>query len=98
VEPSRQAGKAASTSLASCHGYRVVASDGPCGAVETPLFPPGCGDPDFLVLRLGGRVVPRFPILPAGLVVRVDVGAETIVVAAGRDDIRHLPEQLPLAR
>jgi hypothetical protein len=96
VEPPRR--EAARGSLAGCHGYRVVASDGPCGAVETPLFPPGCGEPDFLVLRVSGGAPPRFPILPAALVLQIDTGEQTIRVDALCDEIARLPGTLPLER
>ncbi len=65
--------------------------------VETPLFPPDETTPDFLVLRVGGRLHPRQPVLPAALVEEVDPHARVVRVRGSRSDIAHLPEHLPLA-
>ena len=86
----------AGAASAGCHGFTVVSSDGPCGFVETPLFPPDCKDPDFLVVRMSGPRSPRFRILPTSLVDVIDVSSETVVVAASRRELRRLPERLPL--
>lgn len=79
-----------------CHGFLVVAADGPCGSIETPLFPPDCNDPDFLVVRIGGRTGARRVIMPTGLVQRIDPSAETVRIAGTRDELTRLPEMLPL--
>jgi hypothetical protein len=83
--------------IARSHGFLAVASDGPCGAVETPLFPPDGGEPDFLVVRIGDRVRPRFPIVPAVFVAEVDPEREVVRLALSRAELRRLPERLPLA-
>lgn len=83
--------------LARCHGYLAVATDGPCGVVKTPLFPPEGSDPDFLVVRMGGRIRPRFPVVPTALVSEVDPGRELVVLEATRAEVAALPEHLPLA-
>lgn len=79
------------------HGFLAVATDGPCGAVETPLFPPDGGEPDFLVVRLGDRVRPRFPIVSTALVAEVDADREVVRLALSRAEVTRLPEYLPLA-
>jgi hypothetical protein len=83
--------------LALCSGFSVEARDGPVGVVETPIFPPDEASPDFLVLRVGGRVHPRRPVLAAALVESVDARNRVLHVRANRRDILHLPEHLPLA-
>jgi hypothetical protein len=85
------------TALALCSGFRVEASDGTVGVVETPIFPPDEATPDFLVLRVGGRVRARHPVLAAALVESIDTRNRVVRVAARRHDVLHLPEHLPLA-
>lgn len=82
--------------LGTCHGFLVVAADGPCGSIETPLFPPDCSDPDFFVVRVTGRSGRRRVIVPAGLVQQVDSDAQTVRVSGTRAELRRLPEMLPL--
>jgi hypothetical protein len=79
-----------------CHGFLVIAADGPCGSIETPLFPPDCNDPDFLVVRVGGRRGARRVMVPAGLVQHVDADAQTVRISGTRDELARLPEMLPL--
>jgi hypothetical protein len=88
---------AGDTALALCSGFSVEASDGTVGVVETPLFPPDEATPDFLVLRVGGRVGMRHPVVAAALVESIDTRHRVVRVAACRDDILQLPEHLPLA-
>lgn len=83
--------------LSRCKGYLVVALDGTCGVVETPLFPPEGSDPDFLVVRTGGKSRPRFPIAAAALVLAVDPERELVLLRATRAEVAALPEHLPLA-
>jgi hypothetical protein len=83
--------------LGLCSGFTVEASDGPVGIVETPIFPPDETAPDFLVLRVGGRLHPRRPVLATALVESVDPHRRVLHVRASREDILHLPEHLPLA-
>lgn len=85
-------------SFAACHGYAVIASDGLCGFVETPLFPPDGGEADFVVVRMSGRARTRFPIVPVALVEQVDPRSETVNLGLTRAEVRRLPETLPLAR
>jgi hypothetical protein len=83
--------------LASCNGYVVEASDGPVGEVETPLFPPDRSEPDYLVLRVGGPVGVRRPVIAAVLVEKVDWRRRLIRVRGTKEQIESLPEHLPLA-
>jgi hypothetical protein len=83
--------------LAACGGFRVEASDGLVGIVETPLFPPDASTPDFLVVRAGRRLHPRRPVVPAALVEDVDAQARIVHVHGCSEDIVRLPEYLPIA-
>lgn len=89
--------RAGRDSLAACHGFRVVADDGTVGEVETPLFPPGSREPDYLVLRTGGFLHVRRPIVSVALVAGVDAEQETVFVRGSAREISSLPEHLPLA-
>lgn len=83
--------------LASCNGYFVEAGDGQVGEVETPLFPPDRSEPDYLVLRVGGALGVRRPVLPTALVEEVDPRRRLIRVRGTKGQIENLPEHLPLA-
>lgn len=83
--------------LASCNGYFVQASDGRVGEVETPLFPPDRSEPDYLVLRIGGALGVRRPVLATALVEEVDPRRRVIRVHGTKGQIENLPEHLPLA-
>jgi hypothetical protein len=83
--------------LASCNGYVVEASDGLVGEVETPLFPPDRSQPDYLVLRIGGPVRVRRPVIAVALVEEVDSGERLVRVRGTKGQIESLPEHLPLA-
>jgi hypothetical protein len=83
--------------LSRCHGYLVIARDGLCGAVDTPIFPPDGGEPDYIVIRTGGRVHPRFPIVAAALVDGVDPHRELVYLDLDKDEVGQMPEHLPLA-
>ena len=83
--------------LSLCGGFAVEASDGVVGVVETPLFPPDETVPDFLALRVGGRLHPRRPILPTALVERVDLQSRVVHVRGSGAEVARLPEHLPIA-
>jgi hypothetical protein len=83
--------------LASCNGYLVEASDGEVGEVETPLFPPDRSEPDFLVLRVHGRLRVRRPVVATALVGEVDSRRRVVRVHGTKGQIEGLPEHLPLA-
>lgn len=80
--------------LARCHGFLAVAEGAPIGDVETPLFPPGGDEADYLIVRtpLGGR-----RIVPARLVHEINAGERVIHLGASAIEIEQLPESLPLA-
>lgn len=83
--------------LASCHGYLAVASDGPLGAVETPLFAPDSDEPDFLIIQVADEPRPRRPIVSTAFVDHVDRTRKLVYLRATGAEIAHLPESLPLA-
>ena len=83
--------------VARCHGFIAVASDGVVGEIETPLFPPGADEPDYLIIRLARALRPRLPVVWAGLVQEVDAERRLVYLDATREEIRHQPEHLPLA-
>jgi hypothetical protein len=82
--------------LAACHGFLAVASDGPVGQVERPLFAPDSDEPDYIVLRTG-KLFPRRPIVAAPLVEGVDPDRHVVYVRLTAEQIDRLPENLPLA-
>lgn len=82
--------------LARCAGYVAVARDGICGAVDAPLFAER-GRPDYLVLRLGSRIRPRYPIVALDFVESIDPDRELVYLAGTRDELAALPEHLPLS-
>jgi hypothetical protein len=81
--------------LARCHGFLAVAHGAPVGEVETPLFPPGGDEADYLILRtpLGGR-----RLVSTGLVREIDADDRVVHLSASAVEIERLPESLPLAR
>ena len=81
--------------LAVSHGFLVVASDGPIGEVETPLFPPDADEPDYLVIRTGARR--RRPVVSTALVDHVDAARRLVFLRGSGKEIASLPEHLPLA-
>lgn len=83
------------TTLACSHGYLVVGCDGPLGVVETPLFPPGGDEPDYLVLRRRKRLRASHPVVHVSLVHSAEPGL--VRLAATADEVDRLPEGLPLA-
>lgn len=84
--------------LASCSGYRVEASDGVVGEVDTPLFPPDRSEPDYLILRAGNPLGALRPVIAAALVDEVDALDRRVRVRGTRADIESLPGNLPLAQ
>lgn len=83
------------TPLSRSHGYRVVASDGAIGEVETPLFPPYGEEPDFVVVRVDGPTE-RFAVVPAPLVAEVEEIGRTVRLTASKETIAALPEHVPI--
>ena len=97
VERRQQLAESEREALASCSGFVVVASDGRVGEVEMPLFPPDSSEPDYLVLRSGGLLSLRRPLVATELVEEVDPRRQRIRVRGTRREIESLPERLPLA-
>ena len=83
--------------LAFCSGFEAEAADGPVGVVETPLFPPSGDAPDFLILRTGGPLRHRRPVVAIALVEDVDPTARVVRFHGSKQEIERLPEHLPLA-
>jgi hypothetical protein len=81
--------------LRSCHGYLVIARDGTLGEVETPVFPPGWDEPDYLIVteRADGWV--KRPI-PVSLVRDVDAARRVVYVDSVLGELAELPRSLPL--
>jgi hypothetical protein len=82
--------------LAACHGYQVAAADGLVGEVDTPLFPPDITEPDYLIVRVGGRLRPRYPVVPTALVEEIAPERRLVLLRGMRNEIERLPENLPL--
>jgi hypothetical protein len=83
--------------LASCHGFLVLARDGPVGTVETPVFYGVARDPDFLIIRVAEMMPGTFRIVAAALVEGVDPEQPAITLALTSREVGALPEGLPLA-
>jgi hypothetical protein len=83
--------------LAECDGFRVDATDGPCGVIDRPLYPSDGGEPDHLVVRTGSRLNPRYPVVPMELVDGVDRRARKVRLGVPTTTVRRLPEHLPFA-
>ena len=83
--------------LAASAGFRAVASDGPLGVVETPLFPPDAREPDFLVLRIRAWSRTRRPIVSTALVEAVDVESRVVLFSGRRQELERMPEHVPIA-
>ncbi len=78
-------------------GYLVVAEDGPVGPVELPLLPPDGDGAEYVVVRTGGWLRHRHPVVSCQLVSRVDRARGRVYVDATSEQISRLPEQIPLA-
>jgi hypothetical protein len=89
-------GERTGSALACSHGYLVVGSDGPLGVVETPLFPPGGDEPDYLVLRLHEPRAAGHPVVHVSLVQSAEPGLVRLTVTS--EEAAELPVGLPLAR
>ena len=85
----------AGSPLSSAHGFSVEALDGDVGEVETPLFPPAGGAPDFLVVRLAGDDA-GFAVVPVQLVARIDVAARRVSLDASGHDVAAMRGDIAL--
>ena len=86
-----------SRALGNSQGWTVATDDGLVGRVETPVFPPDRALPDFLVVRVAGRLRSRLPVVPTALVEDVDPARRIVYLRGTREQIERLPEHLPLA-
>ena len=84
-----------SSVLAASHGFSVEATDGDIGDVETPLFPPAGGAPDFLVVRLAGAEA-DFAVVPVQLVTQIDLAARQVSLSASRSDVAAMRGDIAL--
>jgi hypothetical protein len=76
-------------------GDTVVADDGILGQVEH-VARSEAEEPVYLVVRVGRLLRRRYPVVPIAVVTRVDSGRRIVEVRGHRDDVRRLPEALPL--
>ncbi len=81
--------------LAASHGFSVEALDGDVGEVETPLFPPAGGEPDFLVVRLAESEA-RFAVVPVQLISGVDAVMRRITLEASRSAVAEMRGDIAL--
>src|SRR5512133_3878680 len=70
-------------------GFDVEAIDGHIGKVDDATMDEGNG---YLVISTGPWIFGKKVMLPAGVIDRVDVGAERIYVDRTKDQIKGAPE------
>lgn len=76
-------------------GDAVLADDGVLGCVDQLVQSEG-RTPAYLVVRAGGALRRRYPVVPVSLVTTVDSRRRRVTVRGRRDAIGRLPETLPL--
>jgi hypothetical protein len=81
--------EAPSTPIADLIGFSVEATDGHIGKVDEASEEAGRS---FLVVDTGPWIFGKKVMLPAGVVDRVDLDAETIFVSRTKDEIKNAPE------
>jgi hypothetical protein len=76
-------------------GDAVLCDDGIVGAVEETLQTEA-GVPAYVIVRVGGRLRRRYPVVPWSFVSAVD-GAHRVLTIRGRSEfLRSLSETLPI--
>ena len=70
-------------------GFRVEAVDGEIGKVDQATHDVGAS---YLVVDTGPWIFGKKVVLPAGVVERVDLEAQTVFVSRTKDEIRDAPE------
>lgn len=80
---------AGDTTLASAHGYHVVATDGRIGHVERVSTEPGTA---WLIVDTGVWIFGTRRMIPAGLIDRIDRDAREVHVRVSKDEIRSAPD------
>jgi len=73
-------------------GFSVEATDGGIGKVDEATVESGQG---HLIIDTGPWIFGKKVMLPAGVVDRVDLDAETIYVNRSKDEIKGAPEYEP---
>lgn len=76
-------------------GDAVLADDGELGRVDR-IIRAESRAPVYLVVAAGRTLLRRYPIVPAGLVTRVDRTRECVHVRGRRRSMRSLSEHLPI--
>jgi PRC-barrel domain len=73
----------------------VVADDGFVGSVEE-ILQTEAGAPAYVIVRGGGLVRRRYPVVPWSLVSAVDSARRVLTVRGTCEVVRRLPETLPI--
>ena len=73
-------------------GFSVEATDGSIGKVDEATVDAGRS---YLIVDTGPWIFGKTVMLPAGVVDRVDLDAETIYVNCSKDEIKSAPEYEP---
>jgi hypothetical protein len=81
--------EAPSTRIADLIGFSVEATDGGIGKIDEATEEAGRS---FLVVDTGPWIFGKKVMLPAGVVDRVDLDAETVFVSRTKDEIKNAPE------
>ncbi|MFF7458458.1 PRC-barrel domain-containing protein [Kitasatospora sp. NPDC008115] len=69
-------------------GFHVEAVDGPVGKVDKLSEEVGS---QYLVVDTGPWIFGRLVLLPAGTVIRIEIGEQKVYVDRTKDDIRNSP-------
>jgi hypothetical protein len=84
--------------LRRCEGFHVLAEDGLVGEVAESLVPPDRDEPDYLVVRVPGRLLrSRLPVVSTALVSGLDSARRVVWVRGSQGEIASLPEHVPVA-
>ena len=70
-------------------GYEVEAIDGGIGKIDEATYDAGAS---YVVVDTGPWIFGKKVMLPAGVVDRVDLDAETVFVSRTKDEIKNAPE------
>ena len=76
-------------------GDTVVAEDGPVGRVEQILCTES-SEPRFVVVAVRDRFRRRHPVVPCGLVARVDSARREVHARARRTTLSRMSEAVPI--
>jgi len=70
-------------------GYQVEAADGEIGKVDSASDDSGSS---FIVVDTGPMIFGKKVMIPAGLIERVDLDAETVFVGRTKEEIKNAPK------